>query len=414
VTTAVVLLRRIGQARPPRRRLLAILYGYGAFVLVVTPVTGVAFAAWWPQAVFIRGVIQIGLLAVLPVVVLGVFLAGEFSKTTELESLGSWLGESEGSRAPIQEALAEALGDATLSVAYWSTELHSWVDVDGLAVPDVPLAEDRARYDLMFARVPVARIDYDGTVPRDLREVERAASLVALALERGRLTAELRAQRQAVIESRERVLDAADAERRRISRGLHDGLQARLLLLGIDADRLAAGSDGEMLERATALRDDLDSAAAELRAVVSNLVPPALIELGVVGAVEELIESMPIPVESDFDVPDRIGVGVEMTAYLVVAEALSNIIKHSGASACAVTVRVDDDDGQGEGLLVVTIFDNGVGLPKARKASRARPGGTGLTGITDRVAASGGRIDISTGLDGGVRVWAAIPFSRAG
>jgi signal transduction histidine kinase len=253
---------------------------------------------------------------------------------------------------------------------------------------------------LDFGGVCVARVGYDATVLPDPTEVARAASLVALALERERLAAELRASRLLVVESRERLLGAADAERRRISRGLHDGLQVRLLLIGIDAQRIATAPASEVTARATALRDDADLAAAELRAIVENLVPPALIELGIGGAVEELVESMPIPTRLDTFVPEQIEESAEMTAYLVVAEALSNVVKHSGATICIVNVRADD------GRLHVEVTDNGNGLVNLR------PGG-GLAGITDRVAASGGRSGFTTrsrDQGGGTTVWAQVPF----
>jgi signal transduction histidine kinase len=303
-------------------------------------------------------------------------------------------------RAPIETALANALGDPSLTVAYWSAELQTWVGSGGLVLDENGARSSRAEHELNFGGVRVARVIYDATVPRDPREVERAASLVALAFERERLAAELRASRQAVVESRERLVGAADAERRRISRGLHDGLQARLLLIGIDAQRIASAPASEVAARATALREDTDLAAAELRAIVENLVPPALIELGVAGAVEELIESMPIPTRLDAFVPERIEESAEMTAYLVVAEALSNVVKHSGATTCTVSLRAAD------ARLHVEVTDDGNGLVDPRA-------GTGLAGITDRVAASGGCSGVTTrsrDQGGGTSVWAQVPF----
>lgn len=252
----------------------------------------------------------------------------------------------------------------------------------------------------------MAAIEYDATAPRDPREVERAAGLVALALERERLSAELRASRQAVSESRERLVGAADAERRRISRGLHDGLQARLLLIGIDAQRIATATGVEPAEqvasRAIALRDEADHAADELRAIVEALVPPALIELGLVGAVGELAESMPIPTRLEAAVPGRLTDTTETTAYLVVAEALSNVVKHSHATSAAVTLRVNDS------WLHVTVTDNGNGI--TTPATGTGRSGTGLAGIADRVAAIGGTSAAQTPPEGGTTIWARIPY----
>jgi signal transduction histidine kinase len=335
-------------------------------------------------------------LAVLPVVVLIVFLLGGFRRSVELDELGTVLGGSHPTRLSIRDSLAAALGDPSLLVVYWSVELQDWVDEDGLTVADPGGRAGRARSDIELDGAPVAAIEYDGAVLRDPNEVERVGSLIALALERERLSAELRASRQAVVESRERLLGAADVERRRISRGLHDGLQARLLLMGIDAQRIATAPEAEVAARATALRDDADQAAAELRALIQDLVPPALIELGVAGAVEELVESMPIPTRFEVAVPERIGHSAEMTAYFVVAEALSNVVKHSRATACTVTLRTDDT------VLHVRVSDNGNGLLNPS-------GGTGLAGIADRVAASGGTSEVITPPEGGTRLCAQIP-----
>lgn len=397
---AAVLGRRLTRAVPGQRRLLWPLYTYGAAVVLFVPAIALAFAQWWPGHSLILNSIQVLSIALMPFAVLGVFLAGGFRATAELEALGSWLAESEGARPPIETALADALGDPTLAVTYWSDELREWVSADGLAAPRGERGEldgDRARYELRLGGIPVVAVDYDRTASRDARDVERAASLVALALERERLTAELLASRQAVVASRERIAAAADVERRRISRGLHDGLQARLLLLGIDASRIASAPASEVAARAIALRDDADQAAAELRAFVHDLVPPALIELGVVGAVEELVESMPIPTRLDAPSPGRLDDGVETTAYLVVAEALSNVVKHSGATRCTVTLRADADG------LHIAVADDGNG--------QVRPdAGTGLAGIADRVSASGGASGFRTPPEGGTVVWARIPF----
>ena len=400
VAATVVLARRLTRARPGHRLPLGLFYGYGAFVMLFVPVSAWAASFGWPEQSLTRDSIQLLSIAVLPVAVLAMFTLGGFRPTTDLEELGAWLGQAEGSRTPIETALANALGDPSLTVGYWSAELRAWVGADGLLLADSDGCADCAAYELSFGGVRVARVTYDTTVPRDPTDVERAASLVGLALERERLAAELRASRQAVVESLERLVGAADAERRRISRGLHDGLQARLLLIGIDAQRLATAPSSEVAARATSLRDDADLAAAELRAIVEDLVPPTLIELGLAGAVEELIESMPTQTRLDACLPERIGEAAEMTAYLVVAEALSNVVKHSGATTCTVTLRADD------AWLQVEVTDDGSGVVDELS-------GTGLAGITDRVAASGGRSGFATRSreqGGGTTVWAHVPF----
>jgi signal transduction histidine kinase len=398
VAAAAVLIQRLLRARPEHRRTLGLVNGYGVFVVLFVPLMAWAFSTWWPELGLIRDSIQIISIAIVPVVVVMAFLRAGVRRTAELEALSAWLGVAESSRTPIQTALADALGDPTLSVAYWSAELRSWVSAEGVVIMEQRYRPGRVRYEIVLSGAPVATIDYDGTLLCDPQEVERAANLVALALERERLSAELRASRQAVIESRERLVGAADAERRRISRGLHDGLQARLVLLGIDAQRIATAPADEVAQRATALREDVDYAAEELRAFVHDLVPPALIELGVVGAVEELLDSMPIPTRLDAAVPGRLGDTAETTAYLVVAEALTNVVKHAGATHCTVSLHADGTQ------LHIAVIDNGNGRVDPQQ-------GTGLSGIADLVAASGGVSGVKTQPEGGTRLWARIPYA---
>jgi signal transduction histidine kinase len=150
------------------------------------------------------------------------------------------------------------------------------------------------------------------------------------------------------------------------------------------------------------LRDEADHAADELRAIVEALVPPALIELGLAGAVGELAESMPIPTRVDVAVPGRLADTTETTAYLVVAEALSNVVKHSRATFATVSLRTDGS------WLHVTVTDNGMGI--TAPATGSQHAGTGLAGIADRVAAVGGTSAAQTPPEGGTKIWARIPY----
>jgi signal transduction histidine kinase len=400
---AAVLIARLAKAMPEQRRSLGVVYGYGMFVVAFLPLVTWVFNAHGIEQEAIRDSIQLIAYAAVPVVVLVTFLLGGFRRTAELEALSSWLGEAEASRTPIEGALATALGDPTLKVDYWSAELRDWVRAEGQPVARPGGAAGRGRYRIDLGGAPVASIEYDSNLLPDPHEVERAANLAALALERERLSAGLRASRQAVIESRERLIGAADAERQRISRGLHDGLQARLVFIGVEAQRIAATAKGEIGSRATALRDHIDQAAEELRAVVHDLMPPALIELGAAGAVEELVAAMPIPTRLDAALPGRLGHTVEMTAYLVVAEALTNVVKHSGATRCTVSLRASGE------RLHVLVADNGKGNDASRE--RANRAGTGLAGIADRVAAGGGISGVEINREGGTTLWADIPYA---
>jgi len=186
--------------------------------------------------------------------------------------------------------------------------------------------------------------------------------------------------------TRAAALDAHAAELRRIERSLHDGAQNRLVavnvLLGaarraLDRDRATADA---ALDRA---QDAVEQALAELRTVVRGILPPVLADRGLAGALDGLAGSCGVPCRVDVDVPGRCAASVEATAYFVVAEALTNVARHSGAAAVTVTVRRDRD------RLLLRVDDDGRG-----GAEEGR--GSGLTGIRRRVEAYDGRLTLTS------------------
>ncbi|MFE7437481.1 sensor domain-containing protein [Streptomyces tendae] len=186
--------------------------------------------------------------------------------------------------------------------------------------------------------------------------------------------------------TRAAALDAHATELRRIERSLHDGAQNRLVsvtvLLGA-ARRMAArdpsGAD-ELLERA---QSSAEQALAELRSVARGILPPVLADRGLAGALSGLAADCGVPCRVEADVPERCAASVEATAYFVVAEALTNIAKHSGAARAAVTVRARG------GRLRLLVEDDGRG-------GADEDGGSGLTGIRRRVAALDGTLRLSS------------------
>jgi signal transduction histidine kinase len=205
--------------------------------------------------------------------------------------------------------------------------------------------------------------------------------------------------RRELLASRARVLTTADETRRRVQRDVHDGAQQRLvhtiinlkLARDASADRVAvSGFVDEALRSA-------EGANRELRDVVRGILPAALTRGGLRPGIESLVADLPLPVELRVDVP-RLPVGVETTAYFIVAEALTNVVKHAGAGSASVEVARQD------GRLVIDVRDDGHGGADARK-------GTGLTGLHDRVAASDGRLTISSPPGQGTHVRALLPTS---
>ena len=200
--------------------------------------------------------------------------------------------------------------------------------------------------------------------------------------------------------SRERVVDAAEAERRRIERDLHDGAQQRLVALAMELGRAKA----RFADDPEAARELVDQAHAqakealtELRNLVRGVHPPVLTERGLDAALSGLAALCPVPVDVHVDVPVRPKSSVEAVAYFVVAEALTNVAKHSRASHAKVVV-----EGHGyPGTLTVMISDDGIGGADAHSP--------GLSGLADRVSGVDGRLSVESPTGGPTIIAAELP-----
>ncbi len=200
--------------------------------------------------------------------------------------------------------------------------------------------------------------------------------------------------------SRERVVDAAESERRRIERDLHDGAQQRLVALAMELGRAKAkfGNDPEgakdLLDRA---HIEAKAALTELRNLVRGVHPPILTERGLDPALSGLAALCPVPVDVHVEVPVRPKPAVEAVAYFMVAEALTNVAKHSRASHATVMV-----EGHGfPGTLTVLISDDGIG--------GADPHGAGLSGLADRVSGVDGELSVESPSGGPTMISAVLP-----
>ncbi|MFJ9028871.1 sensor histidine kinase [Streptomyces sp. NPDC102274] len=185
--------------------------------------------------------------------------------------------------------------------------------------------------------------------------------------------------------SRARLVDAFDAERRRIERDLHDGAQQRLVSLNVmlGLARLDAEPGSSLAGQLVNAQEQVTLAVDELRELSRGVHPKALTDHGLTAAVENLATRSVLPVTADIRLPRRVPVSVETTAYFVIAEALTNATKHSHATRARVHARLHT------GVLTLSISDNGIGGadPEA---------GTGLIGLADRLAAADGRLRISS------------------
>jgi signal transduction histidine kinase len=184
-------------------------------------------------------------------------------------------------------------------------------------------------------------------------------------------------------ETRAGMVAAADAERRRIERDLHDGAQQRLVSLAMTLGRAKVAEDpGHTRRLLDEAHGEAKEALIELRNLARGIHPAVLTDLGLDAAVSALAARCPVPVAVDVDLPRRAGPGTEAIAYFVVAEALTNVAKHAGATRAWLTAEIQGD------RLVVEILDNGHG--------GADPAGTGLAGLRDRVRAVDGDLMLAS------------------
>jgi signal transduction histidine kinase len=395
VATIAVVARRWRSASPSRRLAIApvLVTGAIAFAVLIPWTLNDALdepVGDWPDVA-----VQLALAAV-PVA----FLIGLLRTRLARGAVADLIVELGGHVAPgaLRAALARALRDPSLTVAYWLPDGERFVDADGLAVtlPDGP---ERAVTEVQREGRRIAALVHDPALADEPELVASAGAAAALALENERLQAELRARLEDLRASRARIVEAAQDERRRIERDLHDGTQQRLVSIAMTLGL----ADSKLDRDPAAVRPLLDEARAELsnslrelRELSQGIHPGILTERGLPAALEDLAYRARLPLELDVGLSERLPDRVEAAAYYVVSEALTNIAKHAQASA--VRIRVQRTDGRA----VVDIADDGVG-----GADGAR--GSGLRGLADRVDALGGRLRVESPPGRGTVVHAEIP-----
>jgi signal transduction histidine kinase len=309
------------------------------------------------------------------------------------------LGETPPER--LRDALASALGDPTLDVAFWSSSFRTYFSADGQPIDLATDGTGRAVTNLERDGEPFAAILHDPALSEDPGLVPAVAAAVRLAVDNERLTAEVRSQLDEVRASRTRIVEASDAERRRVERNLHDGAQQRLVALSFALRRahsqLPLDAGPELTSTLEEASDQLKSALAELRELARGIHPAILTEAGLGPALRSLAKDSPVPVTVRLDVPAELPSPVAAAAYFVAAEALANVAKYANASTAALVAETDGDH------LRVEITDDGRG--------GADPtAGSGLRGLADRAAALGGRLDVRSPAGGGTVVVARLPL----
>jgi signal transduction histidine kinase len=352
-----------------------------------------------PDTLGAKGVAQvidyalIILISAVPFAFLVGLLRSSLSRASAVSALVERLGG-----ISARDALAEALGDRTLALAYWLPESGFFVDAEGRRVELPAPGSGRAVSEIERDGERTAAVIHNASLLDHPELVRAAGAAAALALENERLDAELRARYDELRASRARLVAAGDAARRRLERDLHDGAQQRFVALalalrlarnGVDAgSSTAALLDGAMAE--------LSAGLAELRELARGIHPAVLSERGLEPALKGLVARSPVPAQLSSTLTGRVPPAVETAAYFVVAEALTNVAKHAHAENATVVASMEN------GELRVQVTDDGVG--------GANPDGSGLLGLADRLSVLDGTLRVESPADGGTRVTALIPI----
>jgi signal transduction histidine kinase len=396
----VVLVKRWRRASPAQRRFLVPVYSAGVavlfllIVLVVLQAGGLGNGAL--DAIWLAAMVPF---ALVPFLFLGTLVRTRMIQSGAVGELMARLGETP-RRGELRDALALALGDPSLELVYWLPEPERFVDAQGHDF-DLPVpGSGRAVTKVEFEGDCVAAIVHDEVVhDQQGGYVDAIGAAASLALQNERLEAELRSKVEELRASRERMLSIGLEERRRLERDLHDGAQQRLVSMALNM-RLARARLREDPAGAEDLLDgaagELDAALGELRELARGIHPALLSERGLETALEMLARRAPVPVDLASVPGERLPEAIELAAYFVVAESLTNIAKYAAASRATVDIT------RMNGKLLVKVEDDGVG--------GADPdAGSGLRGLADRLAVIEGRLEIDSHPGKGTTITAKIP-----
>jgi signal transduction histidine kinase len=391
---ALLVARRVRAGRAVRRSRELVVDSF-VFALVMVAV-GAPVSAFQPPAVEPIRWAGYAVVGAAPLAFLFALLGARLARS----AIGDLFVELRGEPAPaeLRDALARALGDNSLTLAYWLPDFESYADLEGQPV-ELPTHDPRKTTTLIERDgVRVAALVHDASLDDEPELLAAVGAAAGIALENGRLHVEQRAHLEELRGSRARVIEAGQKERQRLERNLHDGAQQRLIALSLELSRLEKDlgrgvGAGTRIEEA---RREIAHSLDELRAVARGLHPAVLSGHGLGVALESIAAHATVPVRLTVAFETRLPEPIEVAAYYVVSESLANVGKHAEAKHVSIDVARTD---QG---VVIEVVDDGVG-----GADRER--GSGLRGLADRVEAHGGRLRVWSPRGGGTRVRAEMP-----
>ncbi len=391
-----VLATRRRRGGRPLRRSLALLTGAFALGLVMIALLFMFHVFGGPAIPQIRWatLVTLGLAPV-------AFLIGLLHARLARSSVGDLFVELRSDPAPaaLRSAIARALRDPSLTLAYWLPEFGIYADLEARPVelPDGNARQATTLIDRDGSRI--AALMHDRSLLDEPELLDAVTAAAGIALENARLHVELRARLDELRGSRARIVEAGQKERQRLERNLHDGAQQRLVALSLELRMLEDQLDGDpdSRRRLDLARGEIAASLEELRELARGLHPAVVSDHGLQVALESLTARAPVPVRLTVETEGRLPEALEVAAYYLVAESLTNIGKYAAASSASVNVRREN------GQVVVEVVDDGIGGADTED-------GSGLRGLADRVEALDGRLRIWSPTGGGTRVRAEIPL----
>jgi signal transduction histidine kinase len=390
---AVLIRRRLSRPRPLRRAIGYVVDSFSLGLLMIALLLLAGMLRWTALQDPLR-LATFSIVGLAPIVFLAGLLQMRLSRGSVvrlIEELGVNPGPIE-----LEQALARALRDPSVKLAYWLSDFGLYSDTDGREM-DVSDRDDRTATPVTRDGTPVAMLLHAPELNDEPDLLAAVATATAITIHNAQLQVELRARVQELRGSRNRILDAERRERRRLERDLHDGAQQRLLALSLELGKLQEDLRLEpaLSSRVGMLRRELAAGLAELRDLASGIHPAAVTNHGLTVALESLATRASIPVEIVGDI-QRLPEAVELAAFFLVCEGLANVAKHANARSAVIELRHTGD------TLVVDLTDDGIG-------GATTINGSGLRGLADRVEALGGRLDVWSPAGGGTRLKARIP-----
>lgn len=388
--TAAVLYNRLRKATPLMRRALA-------------PVLLASIARALVTAAFLTGngsrLALVATFFAVPLAIALGLLRGRLYTARALQRLVSGLRGRPGVHE-LREVMASALGDTSLTIAYWIKDAERWVDADGCVVALAYPSSAQGRAVTLVRDDdgrPVAALVHDVALLEDPTLVDAVAHSMQAALASHRLDAEITA-------SRTRSATAVEAERHRIERDLHDGAQQRLIALRMKlgvTERLLDQQPRRAMALVREMGTDVDAAMVELRALAHGIAPPLLVEQGLCAALTEAARCAALPTRTAIEDVGRCDAEVERAVYFCCLEALQNAAKHGGAGASAMlSMRRDHES------LHFSVSNDGCGASGTRKAAA----GHGLANMRERIEGVGGRFEAQMPTTDGFSVAGTVPL----